>query len=431
MAGRKSLKTELNVFKNGTAVGCLTKDHGGEVSFKYDQEYLRKELPAISRSLPLTDEIYRGELVVNYFDNLLPDNNQIRKSIASKLRIGGSDSFSLLFALGRDCIGALQLIPNGMDPSEVSSSKKKLSTGDIGQIIHNLKTAHLGITEENDFRISLAGAQEKTALTRIKNTWYLPEGFTPTTHILKPAIGKISDEIDMSESVENEWLCLEIIKQFGVPVNEATVESFGGMKTLVVKRFDREISDDKILRIPQEDFCQITGTHSSLKYESDGGPGIVEIMKYLNESINRDGDRERFLKTVILFQLLGATDGHAKNFSLISGAGGWYLSPIYDVISVCPILAQGKLQEKKVRLAMGIGDNKHKKLKEVTRRHYHQTAKESRFIVEDVDKIIDSILESADSVLDKVKNSLPKDFPKSVSIPIFDGFKRGMTLLKR
>ena len=137
----------------------------------------------------------------------------------------------------------------------------------------------LGQEESGDddaFRISLAGAQEKTALLWHKGAWHRPTGATPTTHILKLPIGVSPQGIDLSTSVENEWLCAQIVREYGIPVAPCRIETFGERKTLVVERFDRQLAADGAwwLRLPQEDFCQSTATPPALKYENDGGPGI-------------------------------------------------------------------------------------------------------------------------------------------------------------
>src|SRR5690606_7420199 len=157
------------------------------------------------------------------------------------------------------------------------------------------------------FRISIAGAQEKTALLRLDSQWCRPQGATPTTHIFKLPLGLVGNlGFDMSESVENEWLCSRILHAYGLPVARTRVLQFEDMKVLTVERFDRawwEGKDGKrwLLRLPKEDMCQATGTPPHLKYESDGGPGIRTIMKLLATSSNPDHDRRIFFQAQVLF----------------------------------------------------------------------------------------------------------------------------------
>lgn len=200
------------------------------------------------------------------------------------------------------------------------------------------------IREENDFRISVAGAQEKTALLRIGNDWCIPKGITPTTHIIKLPIGEIRQPnatLDLSQSVDNEYYCLLLAKELGLNVPDAEIIKAGRVRALAVKRFDRRWNTERtvLLRLPQEDMCQTFGLPSSVKYESDGGPGIAQIMAFLMGSSEALKDRYDFMKFQVFQWLIGATDGHAKNFSVFIQAGGSYrLTPFYDIISAFPVL---------------------------------------------------------------------------------------------
>ena len=114
-----------------------------------------------------------------------------------------------------------------------------VSGREIGIILDNLATAPLGITEDESFRISIAGAQEKTALLRWNRRWCKPRGTTATTHIFKPSIGKRPNGVDLTSSVENEYLCLKILNALGLPAANAEMQTFGDRRVLIVERFDR------------------------------------------------------------------------------------------------------------------------------------------------------------------------------------------------
>jgi len=147
----------------------------------------------------------------------------------------------------------------------------------------------------------------------------------------------------MSTSVENEWLCLQIMKHYGVDTADSQMAQFGEVKTLIVKRFDRKLSQnsDWIVRIPQEDFCQATGTPAGMKYESDGGPGIKKILDVLLQSESSISDRRLLIKTQILFWLLAASDGHVKKFSIfLLPKGNYHLTPLYDILSAYPVMGE-------------------------------------------------------------------------------------------
>src|SRR6185369_3806788 len=224
---------------------------------------------------------------------------------------------SLLSQIGRDCVGALQFVPGADDPVEESSAirGKIISGKEIENILTNLVRAPLGLDEDQDFRISIAGAQEKTALLLHKGKWWKPHGTTPTTHILKTQIGTLQNGLDLSHSVENEYYCLKLLAGFGLQVNDAEIKVFGKTKALVVKRFDRVwTKDGRLLRVPQEDCCQALSCPPGRKYQNEGGPSMVDILKLLNSADTPAEDQKTVLKAQILFWLVGATDGHAKNF---------------------------------------------------------------------------------------------------------------------
>ncbi|EQB0367468.1 type II toxin-antitoxin system serine/threonine protein kinase toxin HipA, partial [Shigella sonnei] len=176
------------------------------------------------------------------------------------------------------------------------------------------------------------------------NDWCIPKGITPTTHIIKLPIGEIRQPnatLDLSQSVDNEYYCLLLAKELGLNVPDAEIIKAGRVRALAVERFDRRWNTERtvLLRLPQEDMCQTFGLPSSVKYESDGGPGIARIMAFLMGSSEALKDRYDFMKFQVFQWLIGATDGHAKNFSVFIQAGGSYrLTPFYDIISAFPVL---------------------------------------------------------------------------------------------
>ncbi len=274
--------------------------------------------------------------------------------MAEKVGAAGSDGYSLLAAIGRDCIGALQFICDGDDEADDQISGEALDDGAVETLLNGLALAPLGLTRDDAFRISVAGAQEKTALLRYQNRWLKPHGTTPTTHIFKTQIGRLPNGIDLSHSVENEYYCLKLAAAFGLPVNRAEIHTFGTTKALVIERFDRHwTADGRLLRLPQEDCCQALAIPPSRKYQSDGGPGMIDILKLLKGSDDPAKDQTTLLQAQILFWLIGAPDGHAKNFSLFLGpSGGYRLTPLYDVLTAQPSLDPHQIERKQLSLAM-------------------------------------------------------------------------------
>ncbi len=418
--GRQRSYTPLDIFINQRLLGRLTRESTGAVSFSYDQSWLDWEhaMP-VSLSLPLRRDRYLGAPVMAVFDNLLPDNDDMRRKVAERVGAQGIDAYSLLSEIGRDCVGALQFLPEGEEPqSSDQLTGEPVSDEQIENMLDNLAAIPLGIQRGQEFRISIAGAQEKTALLFHDNQWIKPSGTTPTTHIIKPQIGRLPNGMDLSNSVENEYLCLKLLEAFGLRVAKATIELFGNRKALVVERFDRLwTSDGRLIRLPQEDMCQALSIPPTRKYQNEGGPGIVEIMELLRGSDQAIRDRADFFKTVTLFWLMGATDGHAKNFSIALMPNGQYrLTPLYDVLTVQPTFDAGVLERKDFKLAMRFGKSNHYRVENIYGRHILETALQAGLSAEATIEIFEEIRSQVDDALDKVASHLPDDFP----IELFD-----------
>lgn len=397
---------------NGDLVGHLSKLKNSALEFQYSDSWI-EDYPSfpISRNLPVTEKVYKGEEVSNYFENLLPDSKQVREKLAANLKAGSASEFDLLSIVGKDCIGALQLVPDDWEPPQLEEAKGiELSEQEILETLNSLYNQPLGMGREEDFRISLAGNQEKTALLKINNKWLRPIGSSPTTHIFKPAMGVFANGIDMRDSVENEYLCLAIFKHFGLTTANAEIIKIDDKQIFVVERFDRRRDGKFIYRLPQEDMCQALGYPSTKKYQNDGGPGIEKIMELLKESDNSELDRKDFLKAQLLNWLIAGIDGHAKNYSIFWEPGGFKMTPIYDVLSAASVIKKGKLSSDKIKLAMCVGENRHYKWKKIHLRHWFQTQEKIKYPKKDLEEIIHEILRDSKKLRDSISKKMPKDF---------------------
>lgn len=387
-------------------------------------------------SLPFTPENqpHKGLVVYSYFENLLPDSQPILSRLARRYQAASLGAFDLLAQIGRDCVGALQILSEGEVPTDIQHiDAVPLDEAAVARLLRlTLQPAQLDIDGE-DFRISIAGAQEKTALLWHAGQWWLPRGTTPTTHILKLPMGLAGNmRLDLSESVENEWLCAQILQAYGLPVASCHPLVFEGQKVLGVERFDRRWSEDGlwIIRLPQEDMCQATGTPPHLKYEAEGGPGVDRIMALLDGSLQRERDRLIFFRAQVLFWMLCAPDGHAKNFSLALRAGGAYeMTPLYDVMSAYPLLGEGpgRLSPHKVRLAMAIrSKNPHWKMQDVRREHWIASGRRHGMITDEGRgmAILDELVASTPNVVRSVRARLPASFPEALAESILGGLER-------
>ncbi len=428
--GRKRLAAEMFVFMNGVKVGILRRTASGKLEFAYDAAWIgSKSGRPLSLSMPLTEQTYAGDVVENFFDNLLPDSQPIRNRIQKRFGAASNRSFELLWHVGRDCVGALQLLPEdgAIDVGRIDA--EPLSVPAIAEMLMNYRTLPLGMREDKEFRISIAGAQEKTALLRLAGEWHLPLGTTPTSHIFKLPIGRIEHSgMDLSDSVENEWLCHLILKAFGIPVAHAEMMSFAGTDVLVVERFDRRWAADRswLIRLPQEDMCQSLNIPPALKYESDGGPGIENIMELLLGSSRSLEDRRTFMTQVFLFWILGAINGHGKNFSIFLLPGGAFqLTPAYDVMSAYPLADKGQMDLKSITMAMSLkGKNRHYHWHRMLYRHWLATARRCNFPEDEMDGIITKVLGEMEKVIGQVESQLPQGFPEYVAAPVFDGMRK-------
>lgn len=423
--GRRRTYTPLDVFMNRRKVGQFFRDPDGAFAFRYDPEWLAWEntLP-VSRSLPLRTQRYVGPPVIAVFDNLLPDNDDIRRRVAERVGADGTDAYSLLARIGRDCVGALQFLPEGEEPGQADAlTGDVLSDEQIAAMLKDLKRTPLGIRRENDFRISVAGAQEKTALLYHDGQWIEPTGTTPTTHIFKPAIGTLPNGMDLTNSIENEHFCLRLLSAFGLPVAKTEIATFADTKVLIVERFDRlRARDGRLIRLPQEDCCQALSIPPTRKYQNEGGPGIVEICDLLQGSDEPLRDQINFFKANVIFWLIGATDGHAKNFSIALTPGGRFsMTPLYDVLTVQPTLDAGELQIKDMKLAMRVGKSRHYKVSDILARHFVETGVAAGFSREQVAQIFEEIEGAADAAFATALTEMPQGFPAA----LFDSVKRG------
>ncbi|MDH6153508.1 MULTISPECIES: type II toxin-antitoxin system HipA family toxin [Paraburkholderia] len=438
---RQTASKALSVWANGERVGLWRLPARGPMEFAYDAAWIAS--PAgrpLSLSLPFTpgNMTHKGPRVLNYFDNLLPDSDVIRKRIAQRYRTETLDAFELLQAIGRDCVGAVQLLAEDDAPAGVQRIEgTPLSDDDIEALLaQTVGKPTLGAPDESDdFRISLAGAQEKTALLWHDGQWQRPHGATPTTHIFKLPLGLVGNRLaDLSTSVENEWLCLRILRAFGLPVANTEMLRFGKQRVLAVERFDRQMhsSGSWLLRLPQEDFCQVYGVPSHRKYENEGGPGVLDLARILQQSVEARQDIETLLASQILFWMLAAPDGHAKNFSIRLLAGGQYrLTPLYDVMSIWPVEGNGPNQWSwyKARLAMGLWSrSKHDAFRDVQRRHFNAMALKCSYGA-DAEPLLQRLIEQTPGVIERVSAELPERFPGKVAERIFKGLQNSAARL--
>jgi serine/threonine-protein kinase HipA len=423
----------LNAWFGDQLIGAWSWSPASEQRFYYAETWAGTPgaFP-LSRSLPIPTDLraLTGSAVQHYFANLLPDSDSIRRRLGTRFKVTSGRDQDLLAEIGRDCIGAIQLLPEGMIPP-VSDRAERIPLNDaqIAAFLRQLTEdpVNLRSVQDGRVRVALSGAQEKTALVWADDRWNLPRGATPTTHIFKLSMGLVGNmQADMRSSVPNEWLCLKLMAALGFSVADAQMASFEDQRVLIVERFDRARGTDKsqILRLPQEDFCQATATAPEHKYESDGGPGIRQCLEVLEDSQDSQRDKLCFVLANLAFWLLAATDGHAKNFSLAIQPGGAYrLTSLYDVLSAWPVIGHSadRIPVHRASLAMCLrGKHAHRKLLEIQARHWKALAGETGH-AEAWLKMV-QLVETVPTALGRVGGALPEGFPMDV----FDAIQAGM-----
>jgi len=409
----------LEAYVGTTKVGSYARAASGATSFRYDPDWLSsaRAFP-VTLSMPLSDRLWSGERVRSYFDGLLPDDPTVREKIAAREHADSARVFDLLAVIGRDCVGALRLVPEGSDPGDPAEMRyRPVEDREIAARLAALGSAPLGLQAEgDDFRISIAGVQEKTAFLRIDDQWQLPLGATPTSHIFKPAMRAGPFGADFSDTPWNEWLCLTLCRELGLESARAEVRIFDGKPVIVVERFDRLWRDGVLYRLPQEDLCQVLGVPPARKYQRDGGPSIVDVLELLTGAVAPYEDRMAFMKAQIVYWLLAAIDGHAKNFSIFLTPGGYRLAPLYDVISAAPY---PELSAHKIKLAMSVGERGHYRLKEIQPRHFYQTGQKAGLHRQEMDELFADLTAKMEGALEEVATLAARaGMPESTSGPI-------------
>lgn len=307
---------ELSVRLNGIEIGTLFLVNG-KMEFTYNEKC---EYP-ISLSLPLSKEPYKEKICRAYFGGLLPENPNMRDLLAKKYKITINNDFKLLEAIGRDCAGAI-LFCHKDEPEQsedfIQLKGRILSDKELKKLIEELPyKPYMGN------RIALAGAQEKTAVCVIDGKIAIPDTDIPTTHIIKTALPKYS------QSIQNEYICMKTARKMGINVPDVEIKNVDGLEFLLIERFDRELKENKMKRILQEDFAQSLGIQSRDKYDVT----FKDCLRVLNQTTTPAKTKLEFVKRVVFNYLIGNTDAHSKNFSIsFNIPNGINLTPAYDLL---------------------------------------------------------------------------------------------------
>jgi len=365
---------ELIVLLSDREVGSVRQDQRGRLKFTYKDEWreARGAYP-LSLSMPLAASEHPHDVIEAFIWGLLPENEIVLERWAKKFQVSARSAFALISHVGEDCAGAVQFVRQDRLDAVLKSSPGDIDWLDESDIATRLKTLredHSAWRRPSDTgQFSLAGAQPKTALLLQDEKWGVPSGRIPTTHILKPPTAGFDGH------AENEHFCLTLARAFGMPAASSSVMHFGDEVAFVVERYDRRIIDRRIVRIHQEDMCQAFGVPPTKKYENEGGPSISRIVDFLRENSGSSSeDVQTFIDAVAYNWLIGGTDAHAKNYSILVGTGGRVrLAPLYDLASILPY---DEFDPLKLKLAMKLGGKY--RLRDISARSWEKLSEELR-----------------------------------------------------
>lgn len=351
------MSDRLIVLLAGERCGILRRIRGGIAEFTYEENW---DTFPLSLSMPIAGQTLRGETVSNYFWGLLSDNVDILKGWARNAQTSHNNLFGLLAEVGEDCAGAVQVLTAEKLKNinrRKSSKVKWIDTPEIAERLRELNKDQAAWRRKSDQgRLSLAGALPKTAYFKQGDRWGVPNGEIPTTHIFKPEMKGLDGQLI------DEHICLQLARHLGLPAANSEIMQFEDQRAIVIERYDRYPKQNgEIERIHQEDMCQALGVHPDYKYQNPqggkiNGPSVEDIVKLLRSaSSDPIRDVHTFIKAQLFNWLIGGTDAHAKNYSLIILPHGQIgLAPLYDINSTLPLLG---LDRRAISLAMKVGKN--------------------------------------------------------------------------
>lgn len=380
----------LAVIIEGVRAGTLVQ--GERTDFIYDEEYLTQEAPTpLSLSMPVEGGRHWSQAqVIPWLDGLLPDSRDVRQRWASRFGVSATNPFALLAHVGLDCPGAVQICEESdvADVVHAVGDLREIGDADVAGRLAALGTDSYSWSVPDE-RWSLGGAQAKFALARHDGRWYEATGSAATTHIIKPGVAGFAAQ------ALNEHLCMTAARLLGVQSAKTSYVEFDGQSAIVVERYDRTVAVESVRRIHQEDLCQAMSFPPRKKYETDGGPGTAVIADLLRV---RADERSvwRFVEAVAFNYLIGASDAHAKNYSVLLSGRQVRLAPLYDLASSLPYDPQSENSDLR-KTAMAIAGQRN--FGRVDSHHWHRFALRSGV---DPDRLQDRVLQLSEHLPDAV-----------------------------
>ncbi len=329
----------LNVWLHGIRVARLSEPSRYRLRMDFTTDALDtfgEGSRVLSLSLPISPKPAvdgkgrAGSIVSAFIEGLLPEGN-LRQHLATEAGVPVTDTMGLLRIVGAECAGAVQILPDGVEPG--GGHVRRLTDDEVTRLVVDLPTYHLpdGTTPQ----ASLAGIQDKVLLVALPDgAWGWPEAGAPSTHIIKPEpLGSALPQLIQTE----DW-ALRVARHARIAAAESTLARFDERDAIVVTRYDRTPSGE---RLHQEDFCQALGLDPQAKYESTAeferyGSRLRRLARAAAaRSRDPDAFRIALLEAVTFNVVIGNGDAHSKNYSLlIDRAGSVSLAPLYDAAPV-------------------------------------------------------------------------------------------------
>ena len=415
----------------GRRAGLIVRDRH-LVTLRYDDDYLAwPEATPLSLSMPLVGGAYTARPVLAFLKGLLPDNPAVRERWARRFGVRAGDTLGLVAAIGGDTAGgAVFAAPDELDSLLARPSRvEAISHGEVAARLRQLREDDDAWLGESDEHWSLAGAQGKFTLVQLDDGgWGLASGSAPSTHIVKPGVRRVANQA-LAEHESMRTLAL-----LGLEVAETTFVEVEDEPAVVVTRFDRRRQPAGVVRVHQEDLVQSHALDPSRKYEGDGGPGVARIVATLGQHAGPESVG-RFVDATIAGYLLGAPDGHAKNYSVMLAGALVRLAPLYDVSTGLIPDAAGRLRYRSA--AMSIGGEK--RFGDVEATHWEKFAQVCRQPVERVRSRVAELAErlpdAFEAALGEVSGAAGERALRSQTLPLVaavcEETARGLTRSRR
>ncbi|WP_134431366.1 type II toxin-antitoxin system HipA family toxin, partial [Cryobacterium sinapicolor] len=312
---------------NATVVlGELQRLRSGKLRLRFADEAINRfgaQSQVLSLSLPLTSRRVEGRALDTFIQGLLPEQ-QVRTMIENENGVPRNDDFALLRAIGAECAGAVQFLPPGT--TATSGHLRDLSDSEVDDIVRGLPTLHA--PDSLPLTASLGGVQAKVLLTKTDRGWAWPAAGAMSTHLIKP---EPNTNVVVEWLIEAEHWASRVADTAGLRVAQTELQDFGGRLAIVVKRYDRGPDG----RLHQEDFTQALGLVVLDKYERSAvRPGRLERIasEVSNLALRPTLFKETLLRMVTFNVLIGNSDAHSKNYSLLIDVNGNFENaPLYDV----------------------------------------------------------------------------------------------------